>query len=82
MDIQVLMLLATVVSVLTGIVGTYFTYKSYAKRKRGKPKGRNQGHPGSQTNIKCDMTSDSNVTISVNMQITAQPASDDGYLHK
>ncbi|MBQ8230965.1 MAG: hypothetical protein IJZ34_03405 [Lachnospiraceae bacterium] len=82
MDIQVLMLLATIVSMLTGIAGTYFTYKSYRKRKRGRPKSRNQGHPGSQANFKCDVTADSNVTISVNMQITAQPASDDGYLHK
>ncbi len=82
MDIQMLMLLATVVSMLAGIVGTYFTYRSYAKRKRGRPKGRNQRHPESQTNFKCDVTADSNVTISVNMQITAQPGSDDGYLYK
>lgn len=66
---EILMLSVTIITMLTGIICSFYAHKSFKKRKRGKPKGIE--HISSQSTIKCEITQDNNVTV--NMKITAYP---------
>lgn len=78
MDIQILMLLATLLTMITGIICAYYACKDYTKQKCGKPQNRCRKH---NTSIRCKISTKDNVTV--DMKITAQlPASDDGYFRK
>ena len=81
MNTDMIILIATLVMTLTGIICAYYAYKSYATHERGRPKEDSQEHKIAQTLVECDISTESNVTV--NMKITAlMPGSEDGYLHK
>lgn len=81
MNTEIIIFIATIVTMFTGIMSVYYARKGLI-RKRGKPKKRSLKHKKSQTEIICDIATDSDVTIDVNVKITAEPGSNAVIFHK